>query len=282
MWNACPDIQTDILEGGLLLISSLTYAIGDVHGRADLLGSLLEFIRHDAEKRQQEPRLIFLGDIVDRGSDSKGCIELVISALDRWPKSKLILGNHDNWFVEVLGTDDPDPAAVDAWIGNGGLPTVYNYDYEPDLGMARNAIKLDYEQHLALFRNASLIEIDGPFAFVHAGIHPDRSIYEQKRDDLLWIRDSFLEYHAPLSHVVVHGHTITESRRPVVASNRIALDTGAYLTGHLTAMIVDPIAGSIEFAWTTQIGLQIDVEFAEPDRISIPTILAEYFASVPE
>lgn len=263
-------------------ISTLTYAIGDVHGRADLLQTLLAFVESDAKKRRQQPRVIFLGDIVDRGSESRNCIELILSTLNRWPTSRLILGNHDHWFLRVLGTDAPDPVVVDAWIRNGGLPTIYNYDYEADLGMARNAVKLDYEHHIALFQNASLIEIDGPFAFVHAGIHPRRLIHEQTRDDLLWIREPFLEHAEPLSHVVVHGHTITKSRRPVVTSNRIALDTGAYTTGSLTALIIDPIAGSIEFAWTTQTDAEIGVKFVTPDQSGIPNVLAGYLTSIPE
>ncbi|MEH2470320.1 hypothetical protein V1284_001764 [Nitrobacteraceae bacterium AZCC 2299] len=132
----------------------------------------------------------------------------------------------------------------------------YNYDYEADVSMARAAIKLDYQHHVSLLEKASLIEID-PFAFVHAGIHPDRSIHEQKPADCLTIRKPFLEYAAPFSHVVVHGHTITESRRPFVTRNRIAQDTGAYGTGHLTALVIDPHARSREFAWTTQTGTTI-------------------------
>jgi serine/threonine protein phosphatase 1 len=143
-----------------LLTSSLTYAIGDIHGRSDLLEPLLDFVQLDANNRGQEPKVIFLGDIVDRGPDSKRCIELVISTLDRWPKSKLVLGNHDDWFLRVLGTDDPDRVVVDAWVRNGGLPTICNYDYEPDLGLARIAVKTECQHHLTLFERASLIEVD--------------------------------------------------------------------------------------------------------------------------
>jgi serine/threonine protein phosphatase 1 len=256
-----------------LLISHLTYAIGDVHGRSDLLEALLDFIQLDADKRRQEPKVIFLGDIVDRGPESKRCVELVISTLNRWPKSKLVLGNHDDWFLRVLGTDDPEQAIVDAWIRNGGLPTICNYDYEPDLGLARIAVKTECQHHLTVFERASLIEVDGPFLFVHAGIHPDRAIHEQERTDCLTIRKPFLEHTAAFSHVVVHGHTITESCRPVVTSNRIALDTGAYRTGHLTALVIDPVARSVEFAWTTQTDHNISVEWADPVVTALPEAL---------
>ncbi|MDB5565586.1 MAG: metallophosphoesterase [Tardiphaga sp.] len=92
--------------------------------RSTLLSSLLDFIKSDAVRRQQEPKVLFLGDLVDRGSDSKGCLDLVASTLDRWTKSKLLLGNHDDYFLRILGTDDPDPAMFDFWIRNGGLTTL--------------------------------------------------------------------------------------------------------------------------------------------------------------
>lgn len=173
----------------------------------------------------------------------------------------MILGNHDDYFLQVLGSDNPDKRTVAHWIRNGGDATVFNYDYEGDLTMARVGVKIDYQHHISLFQGATLIEIDGPFAFVHAEIHPDRSIDQQERNDCLTIRNPFLDYSQPLSHVVVHGHTITDTRRPLVTHNRIALDTGAYGTGHLTALIIDPVSDSLEFAWTMQSDSKITVEF---------------------
>jgi serine/threonine protein phosphatase 1 len=260
-----------------LHISTLTYAIGDVHGQYDLLDALLAFIQTDADRRRQDPRVIFLGDIVDRGPESKNCIELVISTLKRWPKSKLILGNHDDWFLRVLGVDAPDPAVVRAWFNNGGLPTISNYDYEPDLRYARQAITLEYEHHIELFRRASLIELDGAFAFVHAGIDPNKAVDNQDREDCLWIRKPFLEHVAPLSHVIVHGHTVTESRRPVVTSNRIAIDTEAYTTGNLTTVIIDPVARSVNFAWTGRSEFEISVGSVVPIRSDPPKALLGRF-----
>lgn len=256
--------------------SALIYAIGDVHGRFDLLTRLLTFISDDAAFRGQEPKVIFLGDIVDRGPDNKGCIELVASALQRWPKSRLVLGNHDDWFLRVLGTDDPDMSVVNSWLRNGGLSTLYNYDYEPDLGMARGAVKIDYQHHISMFQEASLLEIDGPFAFVHAGVHPGRPINDQERNDFLSIRKPFLEFPEPLSHIVVHGHTIPDGGRPLVTHSRIALDTGAYHTGHLTTLIIDPASSKLDFAWTTQSGSEIEVEFIEPEVVSVPQRLQDY------
>jgi serine/threonine protein phosphatase 1 len=264
-----------------MITSSLIYAIGDIHGRFDLLTTLLDFVAEDAKRRRQEPKVIFLGDIVDRGPDNKGCIELVVSTLQRWPKSRLILGNHDDWFVKVLGTDNPDLSVVHSWLRNGGLSTLYNYDYEADLSMARGAVKIDYLHHVSLFQEASLLELDGPFAFVHAGVNPERPINNQERSDCLSIRKPFLEYPESLSHIVIHGHTVTDTRRPLVTHSRIALDTGAYDTGHLTTLIIDPISDSLQFAWTAQSDSEITVEFVEPVVTSVPEHLHDHFIAIP-
>ncbi|MDB5616484.1 metallophosphoesterase [Tardiphaga sp.] len=260
-----------------MLASSLIYAISDIHGCFDLLTALLDFVTDDAERRRQEPRIIFLGDIVDRGPDNRGCIELVVSTLERRPKSRLVLGNHDDWFLRALGTDDLDSAVVASWVRNGRLSTLYNYDHEADLSMARAAVKIDYQHHISLFQEASLLEIDGPFAFVHAGVNSERPIDNQERTDCRSIRKPFLEYPEHLSHIVVHGHTITDTRCPLVTQSRIALDTGAYGTGHLTTLIIDPVADSLEFAWTVQSDSEITVELIEPDVTSVPERLHDHF-----
>jgi serine/threonine protein phosphatase 1 len=205
---------------------------------------------------------------------------LVAATLKRWPKSRLIPGNHDDYFLQVLGSDDPDKRIVAHWIRNGGDATVLNCDYEGDLTMARVGVKIDYQHQLALFQSASLLENDGPFAFVHAGVNPERPINNQERSDCLSIRKPFLEYLERLSHIVVHGHAITDTRRPLVTHNRIALDTGAYGTGHLTTFVIDPVSDSLEFAWTVQSDSKITVEFIEPDVTSVPEGLHDYFDTI--
>lgn len=237
-----------------LTVSRLTYAIGDVHGRSDLLRSLLAFIATDAEHRGQEPRVIFLGDIVDRGPDSRGAMDLVGKTLKRWPSSRLLLGNHDDHFLHVVTEDVPDERILALWLRNGGDATVTSYDFMGDLEAARATVRIDFANHLDLLRSASLIEIDGPFAFVHAGIDPMRPMDAQDRKDCLTIRQGFLDHEGPLSHTVVHGHSITESLMPEMAGHRIALDTGAYRTGRLTALIIDPAADGLEFACTDPSG----------------------------
>lgn len=255
-----------------LPVSRLTYAIGDVHGRADLLQSLLAFIASDADRRGQEPRVIFLGDIVDRGPDSRGSMELVARTLKRWPSSRLLLGNHDDYFLHVMTDDIPDERILALWLRNGGDATVTSYDFMGDLDAARMTVRTDFADHLDLLRSASLIETDGSFAFVHAGIDPAKPIAAQDRKDCLAIRKGFLDCPGPLSHVVVHGHTITESRLPEVSENRIALDTGAYGTGRLTTLIIDPAADGLEFACTAQSDGRISVQKC-PHLRGLETIL---------
>jgi serine/threonine protein phosphatase 1 len=121
-------------------VSRLTYAIGDVHGRSDLLRSLLAFIASDAEHRGQEPRVILLGDIVDSGPDSRGAMDLVASTLKRWPSSRLLLGNHDDWFLHVVTEDVPDERILALWLRNGGDATVTSYDFMGDLEAARTTV----------------------------------------------------------------------------------------------------------------------------------------------
>lgn len=254
-----------------LPVSRLTYAIGDVHGRADLLRPLLDFIASDAERRGQEPRVIFLGDIVDRGPDSRGAMDLVASTLQRWPSSRLLLGNHDDYFFHVMTEDVPDERILALWLRNGGDATVTSYDFMGDLDTARTAIRIDFADHLDLLRSASLIETDGPFAFVHAGIDPARSIDTQDRKDCLTIRQGFLDHAGPLSHIVVHGHSITDSKLPEVVGSRIAIDTGAYGTGRLTALIIDPATDVIEFACTQSSEKGISVNSAGP-KMTMPAM----------
>lgn len=231
-------------------ISTLTYAIGDVHGRADLLRALLDFVAADAAARGQEPRVMFLGDIVDRGPETRAALDLVAGTIARWPRSRLLLGNHDDAFLHAMTADPPDAATVDLWLGNGGDRALLDYDPDGDLAGARATFRRECGAQLRLLRGASLIEIDGPYAFVHAGIDPARPIDRQERRACLTIRRAFLDYPGPLSHVIVHGHTITATRLPTLSGDRIAIDTGAFATNRLTAAILDPAADGPSFAMT--------------------------------
>jgi serine/threonine protein phosphatase 1 len=209
---------------------------------------------------------------VDRGSDSRGALDLVAKTLKRWPSSRLLLGNHDDYFLHVVTEDVPDERIPALWLRNGGDATVTSYDFMSDLKAVRTTVQIDFADHVDLLRSASLIETDSPFAFVHAGINPSRPVDAQERKDCLTIRKGFLDHEGPLSHTVVHGHSITDSKLPEVVGSRIALDTGAYATGHLTALIIDPAADGLEFACTAQSDGRISVQEC-PHLQGLETIL---------
>jgi serine/threonine protein phosphatase 1 len=226
-------------------VSRPVYAIGDVHGMASLLEVLLATIDEDAVRCGAQPRVVFLGDIVDRGPDSRRAMEIVHATLQQREGSQFILGNHDHLFREALTNQLGDPA-LDHWLsGLGGKSTLRSYSHRmpgwagelPDLLLPR------YAHHLALLNRAADMVIVNGYCLVHAGIDPKKPLADQDEQDLREIRERFLDVSDPLEKVVVHGHTITSSELPEIHSNRIAIDTGAYRTGRLSAVV---IAGNSE------------------------------------
>jgi serine/threonine protein phosphatase 1 len=217
------------------------FAIGDVHGRLDLLRALLGQI--EAERRARPCRrdyIVFLGDLVDRGPDSRGVIELVMNELPRDVIPAFLMGNHEEMVLRVLGGD---LGPLWDWLDYGGYAFAQSYDVEVGRLPA-----MKREQAAALIRAAvpdahiKFLEgfIDsfrfGDYLFVHAGIRPGTPIDKQELRDLRWIRDEFLTSEADHGVVVVHGHTVT--LEPDERPNRIGIDTGAYATGVLTALVV--------------------------------------------
>jgi len=206
------------------------YAVGDIHGRFDLLKAALRFIEQDRESKGSNGAVIFLGDIVDRGPNSREALDLVATTLDRLPPSKLIRGNHDQWFLDFLAGGEPHLN----WLLSGGMETLGSYaDLECSFEQIRDRINSEYPHHRAILQNSSQLEIWGRYCLVHAGIDPLRPLNAQTWDDCLWIRDRFLDHVGPLPYMVVHGHTPTAFGRPVMTENRISLDTGAFKTGLL-------------------------------------------------
>lgn len=235
------------------------FALGDVHGESRLLASLLAYIDRNAGNEPEGPAVYFLGDIVDRGPDSRGALDLVCATLRRWPLSRLLLGNHDQWFLDFLR--DPE-AATAMWLDQGGRETIQSYDLPTHrLPDAAARIRRDHPVHVAALENASLIETVSAFAFVHAGIDPSRSLFQQSEHDCLWIRAPFLEHVGHLSHIVVHGHTPQPLARPVVTENRVSVDTGACFSGVLSAFALDVESGEAGFLAARRDG---SVERVEP------------------
>lgn len=215
------------------------YVIGDIHGRRDLLDALLERIdADDAARPPVAPHLIFLGDLIDRGPDSAGVIERAMAIASAAPQTRFLMGNHEEVFLKVLGGD---LAALKFFCRIGGRETILSYgltateydrlDYDSLMSVVLDIVPATHRQFLARFED--MVEL-GDYVFVHAGIRPDRALADQKPADLRWIREPFLGSTARHDKIVVHGHTITQDVE--VRPNRIGIDTGAYVTGKLTAL----------------------------------------------
>ncbi|WP_416356585.1 metallophosphoesterase family protein [Aureimonas phyllosphaerae] len=211
---------------------TVTYAIGDIHGRLDLLETLLAKVEDDAETRDAHAKIVFTGDYVDRGADSRGVIERLIAGPKR-PHDQFVClrGNHDDLFVRAvtLGQGLPEWAWVLYWH------TVVSYGLDRDSAINPNSSLSHHANYLA---GLPLTHDDGTHLFVHAGIRPGVAIELQTEEDLLWIRQEFLDFEGPLPRRVVHGHTIIGDL-PVLTANRISIDTGAFQSGILTAAVID-------------------------------------------
>jgi serine/threonine protein phosphatase 1 len=220
------------------------YAIGDIHGRLDLLTELLAQVgadaaRHPADQRRQ---LIFLGDYIDRGTESRGVIDALLDL--SWPgfTPTFLMGNHEEAMLEFL---DEQTDGV-GWLTYGGLETLISYGVAvrklpTDAASAtelRDALRAAAPpRHVDFLRRCVLSHVEGDYVFVHAGVRPGRSLEQQDRRDLLWIREEFLRAPGALpGKVVVHGHTICDS--PQDLGHRIDIDTGAFVSGQLTCLIL--------------------------------------------
>lgn len=216
----------------------ITIAIGDIHGMARVLEVLLQNLesRFSAEK----PRFIFLGDVIDRGEHSLPAMNMVCSTIENHPGSVLVLGNHDEYLLRLLkGELSEDDQR--AWMMLGGIETLESYAV--DHCETDDEIRVDLERirpkHVALLKSAVSMVLSPRHCFVHAGINPNRSLDDQSEKDLRYIRKGFLDHNEMMERIIVHGHSITPSERPEVFKNRIAIDTGSYRTGRISAAIFE-------------------------------------------
>lgn len=218
------------------------YAVGDVHGRLDLLDDLLDQIRQDIAQRPVVPTyLIFLGDLIDRGPDSAGVIERLRTLNDVSAKKGFLLGNHEEVFLRVLAGEER--IAYD-WLRFGGRPCLASYGLDPlaleplteqEIAAALKAVVP--QAHIDFLQGFGDTFRFGDYLFVHAGIRPGIPIEEQHEHDLRWIRNEFLHDSKDHGLIVVHGHTISDTVEE--RSNRIGIDTGAYQSGKLSAIAVE-------------------------------------------
>lgn len=233
----------------------LVYAVGDVHGRLDALQPLVADIRADAARHrgQGPPLLVLLGDYVDRGPESAGVIELILKlSADPALEVCALMGNHESALLAFLD----DPAGAAGWLDHGGGPTLASYGVTPPpsrageqgWGEARDAlVRALPPAHLSFLRGLRLMAVVGDYAFVHAGVRPGAPLDRQAAQDLLWIRQPFLEAPGPFEKVIVHGHTPAEE--PQILPHRLGIDTGAFATGVLTAVRLQGEAQGLLQAW---------------------------------
>lgn len=216
------------------------YAIGDIHGRLDLLNDLLTSIDRDDEARGPAcTTLILLGDLIDRGPYSASVVERAIRLQAASDRFHAIKGNHEE---VMLGALSGDASAMRLFLRVGGIQTLESYgvglddlppgeELETVIARMQAAIPRDHADYLAAM--ADKVEI-GDYLFVHAGIRPGVPIEDQVPAEMRWIRDSFLDHTGHHGRMIVHGHSITTE--PTLRPNRMGIDTGAYETGVLTAL----------------------------------------------
>jgi serine/threonine protein phosphatase 1 len=217
------------------------YAIGDIHGRADCLDKLLALIAADeAERGRANTTLVFLGDFVDRGDESRGVIERAM-ALASERACRFLMGNHEEVFIKAW---EGDIASIRLFHRIGGRETLLSYgvkpyaydsaDFEMLAGLLAAHVPAD---HIAFLRRFEDSFGRGDYLFVHAGIRPGTPLPEQDPTEMRWIRDRFLEDTRDHGVMVVHGHSI--STEVEERSNRIGIDTGAYASDRLTAVGIE-------------------------------------------
>jgi serine/threonine protein phosphatase 1 len=251
----------------------VVYAIGDIHGRADLLAPLLAAIWRDIEVHQvKKPVVVPLGDYVDRGPESVQVLELLLAARDTGEvEFRPLMGNHEQIMLAFLD----DATVGPAWVRHGGAETLRSYGVvapappaqETELWRRVQAafVKALPKRHRLFLEELEVCHERGDYFFVHAGVRPGVALADQKDTDLLWIRAPFLQDARGLEKIVVHGHT--PEMKPMFKDCRIGLDTGAYATGRLSAVRLEGDARKVLQAQAGASGLPSVEWFDEGDFI---------------
>lgn len=220
------------------------YAVGDIHGCLELLRQLEAAIADDVASSgaHLDNYVVYLGDYVDRGWQSRGVVEHLAQPRDDGLVRVHLLGNHDLWLRDFLRGVPVAPG----WLRYGGDGTLVSYgvrlapgaDEESRLEATREALVAAVPaSHVEFLERLELAFSFGDYFFCHAGVRPNLPLAAQGEEDLLWIRDPFLEWRGDPGKVVVHGHTI--DKHPTLRRNRIGVDTGAYSTGNLTCVVLE-------------------------------------------
>ena len=231
----------------------LIYAIGDIHGRSDLLALLLDKIAADAAHSKDAKRrtLVFLGDYIDRGHDSARVVDMVLGELPQEFDAHFLKGNHEAILLDFLD----DPSFLGQWLANGADATFRSYGMDLEELIRKGATPEAWrraflaslpEAHRDFFETLELAVAFGDYLFVHAGVRPGVPLEAQDPHDMVWIRAPFLQSDEDFGKIVVHGHT--PAREPVIRANRIGIDTGAVFTDRLTALKLEDGSRTLLYA----------------------------------
>ena len=217
------------------------YAVGDVHGHLGKLKAMHAAIAQDLrDDPAAAPLLVHLGDFVDRGPDSAGCLALLAAGPPiQGVRTINLMGNHEAMLLDAL--DKPSGQTLQLWLSNGAVPTLESWGINPAAVHPSEWRRLIPEAHLAFLRGLALSHAAHGFVFVHAGVRPGVRLAEQRTMDMLWIRETFLSWEGPMlpeapETRIVHGHT--PSAEPVLRHNRVGVDTGAGVGGPLTCVVL--------------------------------------------
>jgi serine/threonine protein phosphatase 1 len=222
--------------------ADVVYAIGDIHGRLDLLDSIEAAIDADISRSGiDNPLICYLGDYIDRGPHSAQVIDRLSYHPKDGPRRIFLKGNHEDRMIDFLASPVINGPA---WMKFGGREALVSYGLTVPLDAEHtdwDKLRDDLdtvlpESHRGFLSGLQLGIRWHDCLFVHAGINPGRPVTEQMQRDLMWIREPFLSSDCEWGFKVVHGHVITEA--PVFRGNRIGIDTGAYQSGCLTCLVL--------------------------------------------
>jgi serine/threonine protein phosphatase 1 len=202
-----------------------TFVIGDIHGCHKALVALLAKINPDPAT----DTIVFLGDYVDRGSDSRAVVAEIIALREKNQRVITLMGNHEEMFLRFLAGDDQD-----FFLGMGGRQTLASYGVDPPY--SRQALAAIPVAHLQFYNELLTMWEDEHAIYVHAGLKPGVHLSQQPREWLLWARDNYLATGYDFGRPVVSGHT--PFRAPLVEKQKIIIDTGAVYGGQLTCLVL--------------------------------------------
>lgn len=217
------------------------YAVGDIHGRFDLLEQIVDMIRQDRADAPCDTAVgVFLGDYVDRGPRSRDVVDWLSTGIDVFEKTICLKGNHEVVLEDVLAGD----VDILHWRQLGGFQTLVSYgvhtpssSFEEDIELLLARLRAEFpDRHRAFLASLPYHHEIGDYFFVHAGVRPGVALARQLKEDLTWIREPFLRYQGPFEKLIVHGHTPQKS--PEFRNNRINIDTQAFASGVLTCLVL--------------------------------------------